>query len=183
VCAHTSRLRAIIRNWTARSLPPASKAVSWPVALQSAGRIDTEAAIKAFVVSVAPLLTVHMGCLSTPDQLAGQLALKVHRALWKCPFLNNIYTQALSQVIERPVKLAPFFSLVYISARDNRTEFRRCLEQLLRHLYRQQALHILARPNLISVPTDFDPESLFSKPLHAHLSCCFVRLTGIRRQI
>jgi len=137
----------------------------------------------ALSLLLLPLLTVHMGYLYTPDQLAGQLALKVHRALRKCPFLRNIHTQALSQVIERPVKLAPFFSLVYISARDNRTEFRRCLEQLLRHLYRQQALHILARPNLISVPTVFDPESLFSKPLHAHLSCCFVRLTGIRRQI
>ncbi len=181
MCAHTSRLRAIIRNWTARSLPPASKAVSWPVALQSAGRIDTEAAIKAFVVSVAPLLTVHMGCLSTPDQLAGQLALKVHRALWKCPFLNNIYTQALSQVIERPRQLALFFNAVCLSARGNAIEFRHCLERFFSHLYRQQALHILERPTSTNAQNDFDPDSPFSKALHAHLSCCFASLFGIRR--
>ncbi len=54
VCAHTSRLRSIVRNWSSRSPPPASQAVSWPVALQSAGCMDTDAAVFSFVIAVAP---------------------------------------------------------------------------------------------------------------------------------
>jgi len=99
VCAHTSRLRSMLRNWTSRSLPPASQAVSWPVALQSARCMDTDEAVPSFIIAVAPLLTVHMGHPYNPDQLAGQLALKVHRALQKCPFLRNIYIQAFARVV------------------------------------------------------------------------------------
>jgi len=183
VRAHTSRLLSIIRNWTSRSLPPCSntsQAVSWPVALQSAGCLNTctwRDAISIFFIAVAPLLTVHMGFLCKPTQLAGQLALKVHRALWKCPFLRNIYTQALSKMMER--RILSFFLLVYFYATDNKTEFRRWLGQLLSHLYRQQALHILAKPDLRSIQSDFRPESAFSKSLHAHLSHCF-SLTGLQ---
>ena len=180
VCAHTSRLRSIVRNWSSRSLPPARQAVSWPDALQSAGCND---AALSFVIPVAPLLTVHMGFIDNPDQLAGQLALKVHRALCKCPCLRNIYTQALSLALEQSAMLNPFVSLVNSSVRDNRTEFRRCFDRLLSHLYRQHALYILARPTLLSLRKDFDPESTFSKPLNAHLIYCFVGLAGLQRQI
>ena len=155
VCAHTSRLRSMLRNWTSRSLPPASQAVSWPVALQSARCMDTDEAVPSFIIAVAPLLTVHMGHLYTPDQLAGQLALKVHRALQKCPFMRNIYIQAFASVVKSG-KLAPFFQAVHLSARDDMVEFRHCFEQHLSHLYRQQALHVIARPALRHMQDDFD---------------------------
>ena len=147
VCAHTIRLRSIIRNWRSRSLPPASKAVSWPVALQSAGCIDTcrwTDAVLTFVMAVAPLLTVHGGCRYDTSHLAAQLALRVHRALCKCPILTYIYTRALSQT-QWPVNYPHFYAWVCLSVRGNWTEFRHSLRRLLSHLYRQQALHILLR--------------------------------------
>jgi len=62
-------------------------------------------------------------------------------------------------------------------------ELRHCFEQLLSHLYRQQALHVIARPALRHMQDDFDPASPFSKQLHSHLICCFDSFFGIQRQM